>query len=150
MLQLSPHFSLAELTRSDYALRHGIPNEPSPEATACLTELCLFVLEPLRTILGTPILVRSGYRSPYVNAQVGGAVASQHITGQAADFTAVGVSNRIVIEKLRQSAVPYDQAILEFGDAGWVHCSYSRGRRGQVLEAYYDAATKATAYRPFA
>jgi hypothetical protein len=146
-LLLSPHFTLDELTRSDYALRHGLSNEPSAEAVACLTELCLFVLEPLRTIVNAPLQIRSGYRAPTVNLQVGGSRTSQHLNGQAADFTAVGLSNRAVIAALRESALPFDQAIYEFGEAGWVHASYSRDGRRELLEAYHDPKTQATAYR---
>ena len=43
-------------------------------------------LEIVRSKAGnTPMIVRSGYRSPEFNKKVGGASRSQHLTGKAAD-----------------------------------------------------------------
>jgi uncharacterized protein YcbK (DUF882 family) len=44
------------------------------------------VMEMVRTILGKPIHVDSGYRSPFVNASVGGVSTSAHCRGLACDF----------------------------------------------------------------
>lgn len=45
-------------------------------------------LESLRTRLGaTPLHVNSGYRCPAYNARIGGAKASQHMEGKAADLS---------------------------------------------------------------
>lgn len=43
-------------------------------------------LEQLRAILGRPITINSGYRSPSTNAAVGGVGHSQHMLGDAADL----------------------------------------------------------------
>jgi len=43
-------------------------------------------LQRLRDIYGAPILVNSGYRTAEHNRQIGGAVSSRHITGEAADI----------------------------------------------------------------
>ena len=47
-------------------------------------------LQALRTLLGVPIMVNSGYRSPYWNSKVGGSARSYHMRGMAADITAPG------------------------------------------------------------
>lgn len=135
MTRLSEHFTLAELTRSTTAIRKGIPNVPGADAVRALTLLCEKVLEPVRAHYGKPVIVTSGYRAPRVNVAVGGSATSQHCSGEAADFTVKGVSN---IEVCRWIAanLDFDQLIYEFGETGWVHCSYSAHRmRGQELTA---------------
>jgi len=43
-------------------------------------------VEQLRKILGRPIIINSGYRSPEYNVKIGGASNSQHIYGRAVDI----------------------------------------------------------------
>lgn len=135
MTQLSPHFTLAELTVSQTAARKGISNVPPAEAVAALKLLCEKVLEPLRAHYGRPVVVSSGYRAPRVNVAVGGSASSQHCFGEAADLRVPGVSNLEVCRWL-QANLAYDQLIYEFGESGWVHVSYSRHRlRNEELSA---------------
>lgn len=132
MIYLSPHFTLDELTFSQTAERLGLNNDPGPEVLAALKRTALG-LEAVRVRLGgAPILVSSGYRSPPVNAAVGGSASSQHMRGEAVDFTAprFGVPRQIV-DALADSDVPYDQLILEFGR--WVHISFSGNPRRHAL-----------------
>lgn len=133
-MQLTQHFSLAEMTRSSAALRRGIDNTPPPPVLAALTALCVEVLEPLRAGLGQ-VAITSGYRSPAVNKAVGGAKSSQHLMGEAADLTVPGHSNLEVCQWI-QRHLHYDQLIYEFGEAGWVHVSWRPGGlRHQELTA---------------
>lgn len=89
---ISPHFSLAELTRSDKASLLGIDNSLDPSnpkhqpIIENLRYLCTHVLEPLRQHFNVPILINSGYRCPDLNRAVGGVPNSQHLIGQAADI----------------------------------------------------------------
>lgn len=56
-----------------------------------LVELC-GVLEVAREEAGgVPVKILSGYRSPMHNAAIGGAKASQHMEGRAADVTIKGM-----------------------------------------------------------
>ena len=48
-MQLSDHFSLRELTKSQTAERQGIANEPDDEAVENLIMLCDVILEPVRS-----------------------------------------------------------------------------------------------------
>ncbi len=79
--RLSPHFTLAELTRTGT----GLPNTPNSTEKANLKALAAGILEPIRAEFGKPLIVNSGFRSEAVNAQVGGSSTSQHRTGDAAD-----------------------------------------------------------------
>ena len=123
-MNLSPHFSLAELTKTSVRM----DNTPPHDAIANLSRLCYDVLELVRKEF-VPVTVNSGYRSPAVNAAVGGSKTSQHMTGHAADFEVRGVSNYDLACWVRDN-LKFSQLILECykpgGDpnAGWVHCSF--------------------------
>lgn len=133
--RLTEHFSLAEMTRSQAAARRGLDNTPGAKAVAALKDLCVKVLEPIRAHFARPVIVSSGFRAPAVNRAVGGAPGSQHELGEAADFTVPGVSNLDLAQWIMRN-LRYDQLIYEFGESGWIHCSYRHGRlRMQEMSA---------------
>ncbi|MBX9706862.1 MAG: DUF882 domain-containing protein [Caulobacteraceae bacterium] len=132
--RLSDHFTLAELTHSNTALRRGLDNTPPPEV---LDQLILTAdrMEGVRQLLGDrPIKVSSGYRSPAVNRAVGGSRTSAHRTGHAVDFTCPDFGTPAeVAAHLAKHLTDFDQLIEEFG--GWVHIGFGPGKRRQVLTA---------------
>lgn len=136
--KLTPHFTLRELTRSEYAARHGLDNTPPAEIIPKLQHVAEG-LERIRALIEAPISVQSGYRAPKVNAGVGGSNTSQHMKGEAADINAVGYSPRKLAELIRkaQAVVQFDQLLLECPDsqAPWIHVSFviDRAPRLQVL-----------------
>jgi len=116
--ELSEHFTLAEMTQSSEAARLGIDNTPPESAIQNLIRVCA-TMEKVRILLGRqPIFVHSGYRSPKVNELVGGAETSEHLLGLAVDFVVSGWSNLGAALKIRDSGIPFDQLILEYG---WIH-----------------------------
>ena len=131
-MNLSPHFTLAEMTVSQTAARKGLDNTPSEAVIAKLRKTAQG-LEGVRVVLGgAPIIISSGYRSPAVNSAVGGARKSQHLTGEAVDFTAPRFGSVVeVFNAIKSSGIKYDQLIQEFGS--WVHLSFSDTPRGQAL-----------------
>lgn len=134
-MKLSENFNLDELLYSSTGIRKGIDNTPGPEELANLRRLVMEALQPLRDELG-PIRINSGYRCPKLNKAVGGAPTSQHMLGLAADFVPQELDLKAVFNWIRNSGIPFDQLILEFGT--WIHISVApdgqRPRR-QVLEA---------------
>lgn len=133
VVKLSKHFTLQEMTESDFAIRNNIANTPDDVALNNLKALCVNVLEPLRTIVKRPVHVNSGYRSPELNAALGGAKNSQHMEGKAADIVVPGLMVdevfAIVLKHLQ-----FDQCIHEFGR--WVHVSWNGEKnRKQILWA---------------
>lgn len=84
-LQLTKHFTLAELTRSVTAARLGIDNTPPEEVALNLQQLAV-ELEKVRVLCGGPLLIHSGYRCLSLNTAVGGSKDSYHLLGCAADF----------------------------------------------------------------
>jgi hypothetical protein len=120
-VQISQHFSYAELTFSQTAARKGIDNTPPAEAIEELRRLCSVILEPLRTMVSCALHVDSGYRSALLNVAVGGAKDSAHLDGRAADLVPIGLDLRTFFDIVRNSTLPFDQVIIEC-DA-WVHVS---------------------------
>lgn len=118
-MYLSPHFSLAELTVSQEAERRGLLNVPPPDIIENLRQTAV-LMENIRTVLGgKPIIVNSAYRSPAVNQAIGGSKTSAHMLGLACDFICQKFGNPYAIAiAIRDSQIPYDQLILEYG---WVH-----------------------------
>jgi zinc D-Ala-D-Ala carboxypeptidase len=134
-MQLSKHFTLNELIRSQAATRRGIRNIPGREEAENLARLCMLILEPLRMRLGRPVFITSGYRCPELNALIGGSKTSQHMKGQAADFHVEGMTPPEVFHWIVEvSKIPYDQAIEEFGE--WAHISFSDHPRHEALVAF--------------
>lgn len=136
-MNLSDNFTLAELTHSQTAARLGLPNMPGPAELAALRRTAQG-LEAVRTLVGKPIAVSSGYRAPLVNKAVGGKPTSQHTRGEAADITCAGLDPaRLMAAIVGSTRVPYDQCILEFykpgGAGGWVHISFTDTPRRQAL-----------------
>ena len=155
---LSKNFTLKELTRSNTALRLGINNEPSKEGIYKLTLLATQILQPLRDSLGA-LRVTSGYRSPELCVALGSKISSQHAKYEAIDlqyFKRGKMDNIKIYHALKELALPFDQVILEFGDAteyvdpenpAWIHLSYTiNDNRCQELVAYKDINNK-TKYR---
>lgn len=135
-MNLSQHFTLAELTVSQAAARLGLDNTPGPQTVQALHNTALG-LELVRVLLGAPIIINSGYRAPLVNKAVGGAANSQHMTGQAADIICPGYGTpHEVVQAIVHSSIPFDQCILEF-DA-WCHVSFAPGGRRQALVIDHD------------
>lgn len=133
-VQLTEHFSLVELSRSEAALRRGIENVPNAGEIDNLRRLCESILEPIRALLNVPMHVNSGFRCPAVNLAVGGKGNSAHLDGRACDFVPVGMSLDHAMGLIRASGLPFDQLILEYG--AWIHISIARAGvdpRGQVL-----------------
>jgi zinc D-Ala-D-Ala carboxypeptidase len=143
-MKLTPNFYLAEFTNSNYATRHGIKNIPSSQIKQNLQVLANG-LEEVRALLGTPILISSGYRNLELNRAIGGSNNSSHMLGYAADFdsNAYGTPKQIV-KAIKDSNIEYDQLIEE---GNWVHISFDPKQRNQTLSATFKNG-KAT-YRNF-
>ena len=136
---ISSFFTYGEFIRSETATRKGINNEPSPEALEAL-KMTARGMDSVRVLLGRPIHVSSGFRSLKLNTAVGGAKFSQHMLGQACDFTCpeYGTPSEIV-DALIASDIFFDKCINEFPTSvtgGWVHISFTTTPRRQAFTTY--------------
>lgn len=117
-MQITPHFSLSELTFTDH---REFDNTPGPTELANLKRLA-DLLEQVRVVLGgKPIMINSAYRSKKVNDAVGSKDTSQHRIGCAADIRVPGMTPDQVVKLVRLSGIRFDQIIREYDR--WTHIS---------------------------
>ena len=117
-MNLSPHFTLEELTHTDH---RGFDNTPSPSELENLTRLAAFLEEVKATLGGKPVIINSAFRSKKVNDAVGSKDSSQHRIGCAADIRVPGMTPDEVVKAVIAANLGYDQIIREFDR--WTHIS---------------------------
>ena len=117
-MNLSPNFTLDELTHTDQRNMDNTPNDDELENLVRLAEF----LEQVKEVLGgKPIIVNSAFRSKAVNDAVGSKDSSQHRRGCAADIRVPGMKPDEVVRAIIEAGLPYDQVIREFDR--WTHVS---------------------------
>ena len=117
-MNLTEHFTLAELTHTDHREFDNTPNESELSNIRRLAEF----LEQVKTVLGgKPIMVNSAFRSKQVNDAVGSKDSSQHRIGCAADIRVPAMTPDEVVKAIIASDLGYDQVIREFN--AWTHIS---------------------------
>jgi hypothetical protein len=120
-MNLTPNFTLDELTASESAERNGWDNSPNDAELENLKRLADF-LEQVKVVLGgKPIMINSAFRSKKVNDSVGSKDTSQHRIGCAADIRVPGMTPDQVVKAIIASGIGYDQVIREFDR--WTHIS---------------------------
>lgn len=130
------YFSIAEFLRSDAAEKYQVSNIPSDEELLTVLNnvnaLVNSVLDPLRAMVGRPIIITSGYRSRQINELVGGSKTSQHLTGQAADFHVRGFTPQQmnVVYQTIQMLFDFDQLIF-YPSKNIIHVSWNGDKNRQ-------------------
>jgi len=105
-------------------------NIPSWDDIQRLTLLCRWILDPVREKYGKPIVVTSGFRTPFLNRLVGGVSTSQHMQGLAADLRCD--DPKALFDLIAESDLPFDQLIY-YQKKKFVHVSYSPTYRHEVI-----------------
>ncbi|ADE57224.1 YcbK family protein [Aminobacterium colombiense] len=101
---LSEHFSRTEL-----ACRCGCDR-------CDIKPKLLSLLEKIRSLVGTPIFINSGYRCPTHNKRIGGVPNSWHTQGVAADIRQAKYSNNVFHSKVLRAYK--DGKLSELGGLG--------------------------------
>lgn len=136
-MNLTPNFTLEELTASTTARQKGILNQPNYKELDNLTRLAKTLLQPIRDEYKKPIVVTSGFRNKALNKAVGGSSTSMHMQGLAADIKASDGNNKALwnlIIKLRDAGkIEFDQLIDE-KKLSWIHIGlHPTKNRNQIL-----------------
>lgn len=121
-MKLTANFSKAEFDSKDGAV---MPLEVLQNVQRLAENLQI-----IRDELGVSIRVNSGWRSQKHNREVGGAKTSQHLTGNAADIVAVGVSPRNLAKVIRQLM---DEGKIEKGGLKAYNTFVHYDRRGDFV-----------------
>lgn len=140
--QLTDHFSLYELTRTDHA-EFQEQNRDVTAAQMIKLEVLAHLLEKAREILDAPIIINGAYRCPALNVAVGSSPGSQHLLCEAVDFHVKEIELEQAFRKLWQASkdglFQFGQLIYEKDDKSeWLHMSLGAPYReadktGQVL-----------------
>ena len=126
-MQITPHFSWAEMTITEVRSLQVQNRNEAVNRKGDLEALCLLLEDVRQLIGGKPIRIHSGFRCKTLNTKIGGSKKSQHILGQAADFSVSGVDLREIFDLIKGSSLKFGQLILEDGDGDgvptWIHIS---------------------------
>jgi zinc D-Ala-D-Ala carboxypeptidase len=148
-MKISKDLTLAEVSKSNTAIKLGIDNKPKGEHLNNMIHTANAIFQPMRDHFGKPIFVSSGYRSLELNKAIGGASTSQHCKGEALDLDNDAVeypTNKDIFDYIKNH-LDFDQLIWEF-DGAWVHVSYNKDKnRKQVLRAL--KVNGKTIYQPY-
>lgn len=130
------YFSITEFLHSTTAEKYQVNNIPSDEELlAVLTNIKALVdnvLDPLRAMIGRPIIITSGYRSEQVNELVGGSKTSQHLSGKAADIHVQGYTPKQMdmVFRMIQMCYDFDQLIF-YPSKNIIHVSWNGDKNRQ-------------------
>lgn len=126
--RLSPHFMLSEFAKS--TAHPELVREVPADIVVVLRKLATEVLEPIRRDTAKPMKILSGYRSKELNRAIGGSVTSQHVRGEAADFTTsnlretwIGILGMIADHRLREAG-----QLIYYPARNFIHAALPSGR----------------------
>ena len=142
-ITLTPHFTLAELTRTD---NENLRDENYRAGRALLYKMVQLAhfAEGVRKIINCPMIITSGYRCAALTTAVGGSKTSQHLRCEAVDFIPSKISAKAAFDLIRNSPLEYGQLILEKRGQGHI-LHISMGKKRQNL--YSPAAGKYQAWK---
>ena len=131
MINIS-NFSFRELIKTDT----GLDNTPSDMNV--LSNICRLAafLQTIRNELHLPIIVNSAYRSPEVNAKVGGVSSSYHVKGLAADIRCSDMDKLLTI--LHSHLMEIDQLGIYYNSTTqlWFHIGLQEEGKAPRTQIY--------------
>jgi zinc D-Ala-D-Ala carboxypeptidase len=118
---MSKYFKLSDFEYSETAIKKGINNK-IPKETIPNYEKFMNILDEIRTELGKPIYINSGYRCDKLNKLLGGSNTSDHTYNGAAagdlDCRDINLNKKlfeIISLKVKLHKLNINEVILEYG-----------------------------------
>ena len=139
-MKLSKNFHLHEFLDSDVAARRGYTLIADKWISEQIARLVAVAMQPIRSELGVPIIITSGYRPAWLNQWVNGSTNSHHLWGCACDWKPVGMTQPMAFKRVQDMNLPIDQLILEQPPNGWIHLGI--GLPGKTPRGQYMTATR--------
>jgi len=121
----TPNFAWYEffVSRSFPKLAAALPHIIKPKEVESLRWLVVVLLQPARGLCEFPFSVQSGFRSSALNVAVEGSIASQHMVGQAVDFSVARMEPERIYEwYINNCRQCFGQLIL-YPKRGFIHIS---------------------------
>ena len=119
--QASKDFAFVEfaVSASHKGLVRPLPAALKPR----ITRLATLGLQPVRNRLQRPMRVLSGYRPSELNKAVGGSPTSQHVLGEAADFTCEDIAGafKVVMRMVLDGDLRGIGQIIYYPSQGFIH-----------------------------
>ena len=129
--RLTDHFSLYELTKTSVTKFQEQNRRLTLDQISKLTVLAR-LLEHIRYIVDSPLMITSGYRCPELNTAIGSTSRSQHLLCEAADFVVPGQDLtkvfKLIWSDIKDKRSNVGQLIFEtadrpYGVISWIHVS---------------------------
>lgn len=131
-IELSEHFKLSEFLVTDHKELEEENYNKALEIKDKLLKLAEFA-ESVRSVLGCPMVITSGFRCEKLNKAVGGSPTSVHQYGEAIDFIPMKMSAWEAFARIIISGISYQQCILEKRGNGYLIHISNNGYRRQKL-----------------
>lgn len=146
--QLTPHFKLSEFAVSASHPDMVVPVPASMEGSIARVAT---QLELVRVKLGRPMTIISGYRSKALNQAIdGSSKTSQHMQGEAADFTChdIRAAFETIIGMVERGELDDAGQIIYYPNRGFIHFAIPSKRfpKATVCVHWPEHGMK---YRPF-
>lgn len=130
------YFSYSEFFKSDAADKHQVNNIPDDmplsHVLGNINALVVNILDPLRAMIGHPIIITSGYRNQRVNELVGSSKTSQHLSGKAADIHIQGYTPQQMDMVYRTIQMYYDfDQLIFYPTKNIIHISWNGDKNRQ-------------------
>lgn len=129
-IQISKNFALWEFLTTTHKDLYQINREMLTSDYLCnVIQMIHSLLQPIRTILNTPMIITSGFRCQSLNSKISKYPNSRHTMGLAIDFKPKRVSIDLYYNKLVQTLemynFPFHKCILEnVNGKKWIHLSF--------------------------
>jgi len=126
-MKLSEHFTLEELTNSSNHPNLVPQNMIDAQNVIKQLKHTAESLEEIRAVLGTPLIISSGYRNTTLNTAVKGSPTSKHKDGLCCDFLPKGmdlkVAMQVLIKAYKDGKLPSVRKVIFEGVKGklWFH-----------------------------